>query len=177
MLDALIEPVPLVRVVLTHTRRLFVQRFEQKVDRSAGPDGCHLWTAHRDDKGGYGIFWLNGKMRRANRVAWELANGRPVPEGMYVCHRCDNPPCVNPAHLFLGEPTINARDRVTKGRSAAGERAGRAKLTAADVHAMRSRRAAGEQVKTIAAAYGVNDGHASRLIRGLNWTSLEATPA
>lgn len=86
------------------------ERFWAKVQKTAT---CWLWTATRNPKG-YGLFKIAGTCRPAPRVAWELLHG-PIPDGFYVCHTCDNPPCVKPAHLFLGTPTDNARDRVAKG--------------------------------------------------------------
>lgn len=147
-------------------------RYESKIDRSGGPDACHPWLAHREPKAGYGDFWFQGRMQRAHRVGWELLHG-PIPEGLYLCHTCDNPPCQNPRHWFLGTPTDNARDRKAKGRSAVGELAGRHKLTNEAVEAMRVLRASGTPVKDIAHAFGVNPGHASRVTRGLRWAHLK----
>lgn len=93
-------------------------RLNAKVDRSGGPDACWPWTGSggRARGGGvYGHLKLRDVVVTTHRLAWELANG-PIPPGMFVCHRCDNPPCCNPAHLFLGTATDNARDRDAKGR-------------------------------------------------------------
>lgn len=90
------------------------ERFWAKVQK--GP-GCWTWTGCRDDHG-YGMFRPYGRKasaRRAHRVAWELTHG-PIPAGMFACHKCDNPQCVRPAHLFLGTPADNAHDRDKKGR-------------------------------------------------------------
>ena len=76
--------------------------------------GCWLWFGANSARD-YGDFWFNGKMRRAHRVSWELAHG-PIPPGMFVCHTCDVPSCVNPDHLFLGDRAANMRDCVKKGR-------------------------------------------------------------
>lgn len=76
---------------------------------------CHLWTG-TCDRDGYGQFMRGRKRTRAHRFAWELAHG-PVPLGKLVCHHCDNPPCVNEVHLFLGTHKDNGRDRGTKGRT------------------------------------------------------------
>jgi hypothetical protein len=93
-------------------------RFEDHVPLF-GPDECWPWIGTRD-KDGYGRFKHRGKNYRASRVAWEREHGN-IPEGLLVCHTCDNPPCVNPAHLFLGTPQENMDDKCTKSRQAKGD--------------------------------------------------------
>ncbi|WP_350339401.1 HNH endonuclease signature motif containing protein [Paramicrobacterium chengjingii] len=76
-------------------------------------NGCLEWTGA--SVGGYGNIHVNGKSTLTHRLAWELAHG-PIPNGMVVCHTCDNPPCCNPEHLFIGTQADNVRDMVSKRR-------------------------------------------------------------
>ena len=82
------------------------------------PSGCIEWTGTRT-RGGYGSIKVDGAMRRVPRVAWALAHG-PIPEGMHVLHKCDNPPCCNVEHLFLGTNADNIADRIAKRRNPRG---------------------------------------------------------
>ena len=91
-----------------------VERLERSLDKSAGTDGCWVWTAATNSRG-YGHATFDGARTYAHRIAYTLAYG-PIPEGMFVCHRCDNPPCCNPAHLFVGTAADNAQDMAAKGR-------------------------------------------------------------
>lgn len=93
---------------------LDAQRFWSKVARRA-PGECWEWIGSRFPRG-YGRLKLNRKTAYAHRVSWELAHGVPVPDGLCVLHRCDNPPCVNPAHLWSGTMADNMHDRDAKGR-------------------------------------------------------------
>lgn len=96
-----------------------LRNWEKKFIKN-GPDDCWEWTGVKDDDG-YGRFYLNGSCRQsAHRVCFRLHKGT-IPDGLCVCHTCDNPPCVNPAHLWLGTNQQNIQDKVAKNRQATGE--------------------------------------------------------
>jgi hypothetical protein len=162
------------------------ERFWSKVDKTGD---CWAWTGAKTR--GYGAF-QRSKARGtviASRMAYELMIG-PVPDGMIVCHRCDNPACVRPDHLFLGTDADNARDKLAKGREGHGGAAGdangsrlhpealvrgeahpSARLTWLEVNEIRQRFAAGSVRKAdLAREYGVSQGTIGSVLSGKTWT-------
>ena|SRR6185436_4498635 len=133
-------------------------------------DGCWLWMAAKGT-GGYGIFQLNGEARRAHSLAYQDFFG-PIPDGLIVCHHCDNPPCVRPDHLFLGTSADNSGDMKDKGRSARGERHGSARLTADQVIEIRRRYSGGELQRELGMQFGITQAMVSAIIRRENWRHL-----
>lgn len=131
-------------------------------------DECWPWQGGVNSKG-YGQMRVNYKQLPAHRIAYIDATGIQ-PGELCVLHRCDNPPCCNPAHLFLGTRGDNNRDCAAKGRTLRGSLHHQAKLTEAEVAEIRARRARGEQGIAIAAAFGITAAMVSRIIRRQNWT-------
>jgi hypothetical protein len=163
------------------TRRALA-RFWDQVDKGDAPDSCWLWRGNLDTKG-YGYLRLAGKHRLAHRVAYELLHG-PIPAGLFVCHHCDNPQCVRPAHCFVGTAADNIADCRNKGRIARGDRHGarlhperhshgerhwNARLTVAKVREIRQRIAQGESAKILAAHFGVHRKTIYRIAKGQGW--------
>ena len=130
---------------------------------------CVEWTKARDRQG-YGVVWHEGKKIFAHRMEWSKANG-PIPSGMCVLHKCDNPGCINVKHLFLGTRTENNKDRVAKKRSAdvSGEKHPASKLTETQVLAIRTDR---RIQRAIAAEYGVDPSTISNIKRRRNWAHI-----
>jgi len=137
-------------------RKSLADRFWEKV-AIKGADECWEWQATRNASG-YGRFKVNGVLQSAHRVVFTL-DGRSIPDGAYVLHVCDNPPCCNPAHLILGDQTDNMRDMLNKGRGnhAKGSGASASKLSELDIPNIRQRLDQGETPTAIAKTYGVSD--------------------
>lgn len=109
------------------------------------------------------------RSRPAHRLA-HLAWIGPIPDGYHVCHKCDNPPCMNPGHLFAGTRTDNMQDAVSKLRQAHGERSGASKLTMAEVAQIRSAYATGKfSQKEVAEAFGTSGSNVSIIVRRKTW--------
>lgn len=154
-----------------------VVRFWSKVDRSRGGSACWIWTGgfsvdrSRPRRRPYGVIRYAGKQRHAHRVAWQLAFGA-IPAAALVCHRCDNPSCVNPDHLFLGTAADNNHDMESKGRAVhvVGERHGKSKLTSDGVVRLRGLYATGAfSYRKLARDFGVSAETVRRALNGTTW--------
>lgn len=162
-----------------------IARFWSKVDKSGD---CWLWTAGKSK--GYGQFSPTRRTHiYAHRLSHELAYGT-IPEGLKVCHRCDTPLCVRPDHLFLGTPADNVHDRMSKGRPnngprgethhyrarpelvRRGERSATAKVSAADVVAIRALRGEGVVLREIAARFGLSTPHVCDIVNRRCWKHI-----
>lgn len=169
-----------------YPRKSLMERFFEKVQKT---QSCWVWTAARY-RTGYGSIGLgDGRgSAKAHRVSWELHKG-PIPNGIEVCHQCDNPLCVNPDHLWLGTHAENMRDMAQKKRStigdrnpsrlypervARGERNGHAKLDETDVHALRIMARCGQKHGDIARVFGISSSLVSMIAAGKRWHHLKA---
>jgi hypothetical protein len=129
-------------------------------------DECWEWTGARDHHG-YGRLNRGRQgegILKAHRASWELHNG-PIPAGLHCCHKCDNPPCVNPTHLFLGTMATNLQDASQKRRMKGWSGIPR-KLTDEQVRELREFVNAGATCEQAAARFGISDSHASALALG-----------
>jgi hypothetical protein len=157
---------------------IYWHRFWSKV-KFGGDNECWVWQRNtvkvkgRPSSSGYGLFKLDGKTRKAHRVSYELVFGA-IPNGLQVLHLCDNPPCVNPVHLFVGTNHDNVLDSMKKGRRAIqdprpADRNGTSDLFWDDIDNIRMRAAAGESQKSIAVSYGIAQSSVSRIVNQEVW--------
>jgi hypothetical protein len=151
-------------------------RFWEKVETGRG---CWLWRGTIKD-GRYGVIGDEAPSRRqvyAHRLSWEIANQRPVPDGLDVCHSCDNPPCVNPTHLFVGTRADNMADMKRKGRHRFGEGHQTGRLTDAQAREILRRALGGEPPGNIGIEFGVSASHVENIRRGHRWAHLPGRAA
>lgn len=149
-----------------HRKRPLSERFWEKV-RRAKADECWEWTASRNRKG-YGEINLGVGLgtELSNRMAYKLSIG-PIPDGMHVLHRCDNPPCCNPAHLFLGTNADNMADKAAKGRF-------RSRLTREEAANLVSLAKKGASVEELSSRFGLLPYSVDAILNGKTWRSLYA---
>ena len=152
------------------TKLTIVDRLNAGLGPKDPVTGCIEWTKGKFHFG-HGQITYNGRPERTHRIAWMLKHG-PIPDGMSVLHTCDNPPCCNDEHLFLGTQTDNMDDRTTKGRIPKGAKHGSAKLTDADVREIRRRVSIGETQQSLAKIYKVSQPVISSIKRRATWTHI-----
>ena len=147
-------------------------RFWQKV-HAPSEDECWEWLGAKHHQWKYGNFFYEGSIQAAHRVSWKIHYGE-IPDGLVVCHKCDNPPCVNPRHLFLGTIFDNNADRQKKGRSARnlGRKNGRAKLSQEQVVEIRESRRQGVSGAELGRIYGVSKETIYHICSGMIWAHV-----
>lgn len=145
----------------------------EKVIWNGDADECWEYVGYRD-KGGYGTIWLGETNLKAHRASWEQFIG-PIPGGLHVCHRCDNPPCVNPAHLFLGTHADNMEDMKQKGRQARGRvNARSADLTDKDIREIRGLYATGDwSGEKLGKRFGIAQQTVSTIVLRQSWGHVQ----
>jgi HNH endonuclease len=153
-------------------RRNSEQDFWSYMDKSNGENSCWIWKKSTQDHRGYGQTYLNGKHYRAHRLAFLLSNGY-LPEA--VCHKCDNPSCCNPKHLFPGTNGLNNTDRHKKGRSRVllGEDSPNSKLSKDDILSIRHH--FNNKLKSaiqLGNEYGVHRNYIYRICKQKNWKHI-----
>lgn len=142
------------------------ERFWAHVDKDGAKildTQCWEWTRPRTLRG-YGVFFMNSTYRAAHRASWQLHQGDIG--DLCVLHRCDNPPCIRPDHLFLGTFDDNNKDKAKKGRAPKGEGHKSTKVSDQAILEIRKRAAAGESHRVIAEDYDLSQGYTSRVVRG-----------
>lgn len=147
------------------------ERFWSNVDQKSS-DECWPWKL-APTSGGYGRMKIRGKMISSHRLSWSIAYG-PIPEGRYICHRCDNKICCNPHHLYCGTPKSNAEDARIRGRLVApcGERNGMHKLTNAQALEIRRMNPMSKDFEEIGKRYGVSRGTIENIVYKSHWKSI-----
>jgi len=133
-------------------------------------NGCWEWKG-ATLRGGYGNMGVNGKTKQTHRLSYELFVGK-IPKGLLVCHKCDNPLCCNPEHLFLGTHKTNAEDRVNKNRSSVGEDFPKSKLKEKEVLEIRRYLRNGITHRTLAKMFRVGKTCISYIAEGKTWSWL-----
>ncbi len=144
-----------------------IERLQNKL--KATPNGCWEWQG-ATAKEGYGHITRGRRgegIVRTHRAMWEIVFG-PIPDGLCILHRCDNPPCANPAHLFLGTRGDNNADMVAKGRNVV-QQAGEGSNTKLTWKQVRAIRADGRRNCDIGVAYGIDHSHIGKIKRGERW--------
>ena len=142
-------------------------RFWSKVDKSGD---CWIWTANRNAKG-YGFFKIGSVNSLAHRVSYDLCVGE-IPDGMLCLHRCDNPPCVNPKHLWIGSNQQNMDDMKRKGRQAKGIKNRKALISPDIAKDIRVRYASGERQCDIASDLGVRPRLVHDVVVNRTWVGV-----
>ena len=140
-------------------------------------DGCWEFQGYRN-AAGYGHIGVNNALVLTHRFAWMLEHGS-IPEGLFVLHHCDNPPCVRINHLYLGTRADNGYDMSARNRHAdvAGDKHPQAKLSSADIPVIRDRRERGEELASIADDYGVTPQTIYQIHYRRRWRHIEETHA
>jgi hypothetical protein len=141
---------------------------KESFDAKYVPDpnsGCWLWVGCYD-KNGYGLIQSNRKLKKAHRVSYEFSSGEELPSYVMVCHKCDNPSCVNPDHLWVGSNSENQIDAAMKGRHA------HQKLSSEDVLDIRKRYEAGEMPTKIAKMYDIACSYVRNLATRRKWSHI-----
>lgn len=152
-----------------------IDKFWRYVSKGENENDCWIWTGHKPLDYGTLRFRRDGKRWYvlAHRLSYALAHGL-FDQKLYVCHTCDNPPCVNPKHLFAGTPKDNQVDAKKKGRRASkkGELSGLAVLQADDVMYIRQMFALGVPVKSFVELYAMSDSTIYRIVNRKAWTHI-----
>jgi len=139
--------------------------------KTGGPDECWTWVGHISQDG-YGQIGVNNEICRAHRVAYRLDNGQPAEN--FVCHHCDNPLCINPAHLYDGTNSQNQKDASERGQKQVGEDHYDSRLTEKDVQEIRERYEETDITQSkLAELYGVSLGAVGKIIRRVTWAHVD----
>jgi len=172
-----VSPTPIVRILEKNNikrRKSSVSYDEESFWNNVElcePNRCWKWRGGFRSSG-YGHTSRYRKDESAHRLAWEFWNNKKIPKGMFACHKCDNPACCNPNHIFIGTPKENSEDMVRKNRQVSGERHWCSKLTKEQVSKIKEMRNNGETLTAIGKIFGITHGMVGHIASGRNWKNI-----